>query len=122
MNAVDQDRGAATIWVLAVGLTLVGAGMVGVAIGTARIARHQAAVAADLGALAGAPRAVEGAPAACARAAAFVGDNGGRMVSCRLDGLDLILTVEVDVTPLRGMHRTTTATARAGPIRAVASS
>jgi secretion/DNA translocation related TadE-like protein len=113
-----RDRGAASILVLAVGLVLVAAGVAGAAVGAARVGRHVARTAADLGALAGAVRAIEGRDAACARAAQLVAANGGRTRSCRLDGLDVVLEVEVTVTPLPGLTRSATAVARAGPITA----
>jgi secretion/DNA translocation related TadE-like protein len=112
------DRGAATLWVLAVGLALVAAGAAGAAVGAARVARHEARAAADLGALAGAMRIVEGPEGACARAATLVARNGGRLAECTVDGLDVVVTVEVVVTPLPGLTRTARAKARAGPIRA----
>jgi len=110
-----RDRGSASLWVLAVGLVLVAAGAAGAAVGSARVARHEARVAADLGALAGAMRVIEGEPAACARAAELVVANHGRLASCRVDGLDLVVRVEVTVHPLRGAVRTASAAARAGP-------
>lgn len=99
-------------------MVLVAAGIGGAAVGAARVGRHAARTAADLGALAGAVRAIEGRDAACARAARLVAANGGRITSCRLDGLDLIVEVEVTVTPLPGLARSATAAARAGPITA----
>nr|BFE77179.1 hypothetical protein GCM10020092_104800 [Actinoplanes digitatis] len=83
-------------------------------------AEHVARTAADLGALAGAVRAVEGREAACGRAAQFVAANGGRLTSCHLQGLDIVIEVEVAVTPLPGLTRRATAAARAGPITAPA--
>jgi secretion/DNA translocation related TadE-like protein len=113
----DRDRGSASLWLLALGLVLVAAGIAGAAIGAARVARHEARVAADLGALAGAARTLDGPVAACGRASAFVSANGGRLTTCRVDGLDLQITVEVSVVPLRGLTRIAEATARAGPVR-----
>ena len=111
------DRGGATILLLAVGIAFVVFGTAGAAIGAARVARQQAGVAADLGALAGAGDAVLGAPAACEAAGAIVTDNGGRLVDCRLDGLDILVTAQVAATPLPGLTRVATARARAGPVR-----
>nr|WP_281278629.1 Rv3654c family TadE-like protein [Micromonospora pisi] len=113
-----RDRGSASLWLLAVGLTLVMAGMAGAAVGAARVAKHQARVAADFGALAGAARTLEGPAVACARAADLVSANGGRIVDCAVDGLDLQLVVELTAHPLPGLTRVARATARAGPIRA----
>jgi secretion/DNA translocation related TadE-like protein len=113
-----RDRGSASVWLLAVGLVLVAAGAGGGTIGAAHVASHRAQAAADLGALAGAARAIEGPAAACARAAQLVAANGARLVDCRLDGLDLTVTVEVTAAALAGIGRAATATARAGPVRA----
>ncbi|WP_422753696.1 Rv3654c family TadE-like protein [Micromonospora sp. WMMD708] len=111
------DRGGATVLLLAIGLVFVLVGLFGAAIGAARLARHQARVAADFGALAGAGAAQQGAGAACATVDEFVRANAARLVTCRSDGLDVLVTVEVAVTPLPGLRRYATATARAGPVR-----
>lgn len=117
VTASDRDRGGASVCLLAVGLVFVLVGMFGAAVGAAATARQQAAVAADLGALAGAGRAPADAGAACSAAAEIAGRNGGRMLDCRLDGLDLVITTEVGVALLPGLTRVATATARAGPLR-----
>ena len=81
------------------------------------VARHQAAAAADLGALAGARHAFSGEAAACSYAAELVGANHARLTACVLEGLDLVVTVEVDAGgPVRGLG-TARAVARAGPVR-----
>jgi secretion/DNA translocation related TadE-like protein len=116
----NGDRGAASIFVLAVGLVLVAAGLGGAAVGAARVGRHEARTAADLGALAGASRAIEGSAAACARAAQLVAANGARMTACRVEGLEIIVAAEVLVTPVPGLTRHATAAARAGPVTAPA--
>ena len=113
-----DDRGAASILVLAVGLVLVGAGLAGAAIGSARVARHAARNAADLGALAGATQAIFGSEVACARAARFVAANGGRMTACTVTGLEIFVRVEMTVRPLPGLIRHAAASARAGPVQA----
>jgi secretion/DNA translocation related TadE-like protein len=115
-----RDRGSASLWLLAVGLILVAGALAAAAIGAARVTRHRAQVAADLGALAGAARVLEGRDVACARAAAYVARNGGRLRSCLVDGLDVQIAVEVPAPALPGLHgpgRTATASARAGPVR-----
>ncbi|MFC4020981.1 Rv3654c family TadE-like protein [Micromonospora sp. GCM10011542] len=112
----DAERGGATVCLLAVGLVFVLVGLFGAAVAAAGEARQRAAVAADLGALAGAGAAIEGAATACATAADIAGRNGGRLVGCRLDGLDVLVTVEVTVTPLPGLTRLAASTARAGPV------
>ena len=68
--------------------------------------------AADLGALAGAALVLQGGPAACDRAADLVAADGGRLAGCRVDGLDLIVTAQVEVAGLG----TARASARAGPV------
>jgi secretion/DNA translocation related TadE-like protein len=113
-----EDRGAATIFVLAVGLVLVASGIAGAAVGSARIGRHRAQAAADLGALAGAAQAIEGTEAACGRAARFVAANSGRVTSCEVHGLEIVIRTEVTITPLPGLTRRVEAAARAGPVYA----
>lgn len=111
------DRGGATVLLLAVGVAFVVFGVAGAAVGAARVARQQAGVAADLGALAGAAGAALGVTTACESARVIVTANGGRLVTCRLDGLDLLVTVEVTATVLPGLVRAATGRARAGPLR-----
>ena len=115
-----RDRGAATIFVLAVGLVLVAGGIAGAAAGSARIGRHRAQAAADLGALAGAVRAIEGSAAACGQAARFVNANSGRVTACEVRGLEIVVHAEVVITPLPGLTRHAQAAARAGPVYAIA--
>lgn len=117
---VDRERGSASLWLLAVGLVLVAAGLAGAAVGAARVARHEAHVAADFGALAGAARILDGPQAACAQAATIVLANEGRLATCTVDGLDVIVTAEVTVEPLPGLTRVARVSARAGPVRALA--
>ncbi|SDZ35561.1 helicase/secretion neighborhood TadE-like protein [Micromonospora pattaloongensis] len=110
------DRGAASLWLLAVGLVVVAVGVAGAAVGAARVARHEARVAADLGALAGAALAVEGEQVACDRAAQIVAANGGQVAECAVEELDVVLTVSVTVEPMPGLPRVATSSARAGPV------
>jgi secretion/DNA translocation related TadE-like protein len=88
-------------------------------VGAARVARHRAQVAADLGALAAAARAIDGPEVACARAARIVTANRGRMTSCVLEGLEVIVRVDVAVRPLPGHARMASAAARAGPVQEI---
>jgi secretion/DNA translocation related TadE-like protein len=119
MKGEERDRGAASIFVLAVGLALVVAGLGGASVGTARVGRHQAQNAADLAALAGAADAIYGEGMACARARRFAAANGGRMTSCTVDGLEVVVWAEVEVRPMPGLVRTAAEGARAGPIYSV---
>ncbi len=109
------DRGGATIWLLASGLlvVLLGAAMAGV--GAAVVARHRAQAAADLGALAGALHGLAGEGEACDRAASIVAANGARIVTCRLDGLDVSVTAAVSPAGYAALAGTAQASARAGP-------
>jgi secretion/DNA translocation related TadE-like protein len=102
------------------GLVLVAAGVGGAAVGSARVGRHRAQVAADLGALAGAVRAIEGQDVACAAAARYVLANGGRMSSCVVDGLEIVVHVEVPLAFPPSPERYGRAAARAGPVYALA--
>ncbi|MEV5208229.1 Rv3654c family TadE-like protein [Micromonospora sp. NPDC053740] len=117
MPGPDNERGGATVILLAVGLVFVLMGTFGAAVAGAAMAAQRAAVAADLGALAGAAKALDGEAAACASAVDIAVRNGARLVGCRLDGLDLLVTTEVTVTPLPGLTRVAASTARAGPVR-----
>lgn len=118
MRPARADRGAASLWLLAVGLVLLSAALVATMVGTAHVARHRAQAAADLGALAGAVRVIEGEQIACARAGQLVAANGARLVDCRLDGIDLTVRVQLTPAPALRLPGPATATARAGPIRA----
>lgn len=108
---MNRERGAASLWALAVGLVLVLFAGALSAVGTAVAARHRAQTAADLAALAGAARALEGASVACGRAGEYAALNGAGLAACRLDGFDLIITVTV-ATRTGPAY----ASARAGPI------
>lgn len=119
LKRARDDRGAASIFVLALGLLMVAAGVAGSAVGNTRVARHRAHNAADLGALAGAMHAVYGERDACARAARFVAANRGRLTGCTVTGLEIVVRAEVDVRPLPGLLRRAEAVARAGPVYAV---
>jgi secretion/DNA translocation related TadE-like protein len=116
INGHERDRGAASIFVLAVGLVLVAAGFAAASVGSARVGRHQAHSAADLGALAGAPEAIFGQPAACTQAERFVNANGGEMTLCSVDGLEIVVHAQVEVRPMPGLTRHAEAAARAGPV------
>ncbi|MET8229645.1 Rv3654c family TadE-like protein [Micromonospora sp. NPDC005298] len=114
---MEAERGGASVLLLAIGLVFVLFGTFGAAVAATGMARQRAALAADLGALAGAAQALDGDVRACASAGDIAGRNGGRLIDCRLDGLDVLVTVEVTFTPLPGMSRVTASAARAGPLR-----
>ncbi|HOW95814.1 Rv3654c family TadE-like protein [Mycolicibacterium fallax] len=85
-------------------------------LGAAVVARHRAQSAADLAALAAAAALPAGADAACRRARRVAA--GAVVTDCRVEGLDLVVVVEVGV-PVRlpGLAPATArAAARAGPV------
>jgi secretion/DNA translocation related TadE-like protein len=113
---VTGERGSASLWVLGVGLAvLLFAGAVAAA-GSVLVARHRAQAAADLGALAGAVRAGEGPDAACARARQIIEANGASLVECQVDGLDVVVGVEVAPAGVGRAIGPARARARAGPV------
>lgn len=112
-----DDRGAASVFVLAAGLVVVLLGMASAVVGAARVARHQAGGAADFGALAGARHTIEGQSAACAVADRYVRANGARMTGCVVTGLEIVVRVSV---PFTGFPGGAEAAARAGPVSSVA--
>jgi secretion/DNA translocation related TadE-like protein len=109
------DEGSATVWVVLAGLVLVIIGTAFALVGAATVARHRAQAAADLAALGAALLAWDGEATVCARAAELSAANGARLVACRLDGLDVIVTVEVAPEVLAGVGAAQ-ASARAGPV------
>jgi secretion/DNA translocation related TadE-like protein len=112
---VRSDRGSASLLVLGVALAvLIVLGSVAQA-GGLLVARHRAESAADLGALAGARRAVDGSGDACGEAGRIVRANGARLVACRLEGFDVVVTAAVDGPAGWGSAE---GSARAGPERA----
>lgn len=102
--------GAALIAVLLA--IAVAAGVVGAAI----IGRHRAQAAADLAALAGAAAVPAGAGAACARAGGVARAMRTEPTGCRLDDLDLLVTVEIAVQLGRWTLGSARGAARAGPV------
>ncbi|WP_307787845.1 Rv3654c family TadE-like protein [Mycolicibacterium sp. S2-37] len=113
---MSDDRGAATL--AAVGVIVVLVAVTGglAVVGSAVLARHRAQAAADLSALAAAGRLASGVENACAHAASVAAAMGVAVARCQLDGLDVVVTVDVpvgfgvwDLGPAR-------AAARAGPV------
>lgn len=111
-----DDRGSATVWVLALCGVLVSLGAAGVLVGGAVTGRHRAEAAADLAALAAAGRAVSGVADPCAAAGSVASADGAVLESCTvLPGgvVEVRVTVGVMLGPLG--RRQATARARAGP-------
>ena len=110
-----EDRGSASLWLLGVALAVLLLAVTVAMAGGLLVARHRAQSAADLGALAGAVRAVQGPGVACPAAERIVRANGGQLVACEVDGLDVVITVRVNGPAGWG---SVDASARAGPARA----
>jgi len=87
----------------------------GTVVGSVVIARHRAQAAADLAALAAAGRVASGNQTACASASSVSTAMGATMTACTLDGLDVVVSVEVPVVLGRWGVHTARAAARAGP-------
>ncbi|MGC9668198.1 Rv3654c family TadE-like protein [Planosporangium sp. 12N6] len=121
MRASGSERGSASLWVLGVGLAVLTFAGAVAAVGSVLVADHRAEAAADLGALAGAARAGEGRSAACDRAGQVAAANGARLMECRLDGLDVVVDVEVEPAGVGRPVGPGRARARAGPIRSPSS-
>lgn len=79
---LQEERGSATVWVLALSGLLAVLGATVVLVGAAVVARHRATAAADLAALAGAGRAAMGAPDACDVARRIAVANDGVLDDC----------------------------------------
>ena len=94
---------------VAVLLCVTGAGAY---LGSVVVASHRAQAAADLAALAAAARLPSGAVTACARATAVAREMRVDDAECGVDGLDVVVTVQVAVA-FAGAAR---AAARAGPV------
>lgn len=112
-----EERGSATVWVVALSGVLAAIGVAAVLVGVAVIGRHRAAAAADLAALAAAERAVRGDPAACAVAEQVAGANGARLAACTVGGgavVEVAVAVPVRLGPLGVLDAG--ARARAGPV------
>lgn len=108
------DAGSATVWIIVTGLVFVVVASLVALVGAATLARHRARSAADLAAFGAALRSWDGEEVACAKAAEISERNHARLVECRLEGLDAIVTVEVSVG-VPGA-RSARASARAGPV------
>ena len=88
----------------------------GVYLGSAVVARHRAQAAADLAALAAAARLPSGAVAACVRATAVARAMRVDDAQCRVDDLDVIVTVSITVRLGAAFRGAARAAARAGPV------
>lgn len=109
------ERGAATLLAVACAglLLLVGCALAVVA---AILTAHRTAQsAADLAALAAAAEVADGGDP-CATAAAIAADNGAALVGCAVQGLEVVVEVEVAGPRWLGQTGDLLARARAGPV------
>jgi secretion/DNA translocation related TadE-like protein len=114
-----SDRGAATVWLVAVMAVVCVIGVAVCEVAAARVARHRAQSAADLAALAGAQRALGVTREACDHARLVAHANGAVLESCSLTGAVVEVTTSVPVplvAALAGGPWKATAMARAGPV------
>lgn len=85
-------------------------------VGSAVIARHRAQASADLAALGAAARLTDGTEQACARASAMARTMRTSVTQCTVDGLDVVVTVDAQVSLGRMGVGSARAAARAGPV------
>ncbi|HEX7322398.1 MAG TPA: Rv3654c family TadE-like protein [Mycobacterium sp.] len=110
-----DDRGTATVAAVAMVAALLAVTSAAVCLGSAVVARHRAQAAADLAALAAATWLPSGAGTACQRAATVVRRMAAECAGCRVDGLDVVVTVEIPVVLAGWGAGPARAVARAGP-------
>lgn len=115
MNPSDERGAASVLGVAVLGVLLTTTLAVG-QFGAATVARHRAQAAADLGALAAAVQLTGGHDAACAAAEAVIAAMRARSGGCSVQGLDVVISVEVPVTLGRWGTGLAAADARAGPV------
>lgn len=114
---VRDERGSATVWLLALSGLLAVLGAAVVLVGAAVVARHRATTAADLAALAGAGRAVTGDPDPCAAVLTVAEANVAVVDGCTVQlGAVVVVHLHVGVRlgPIGTVHAG--ARARAGPV------
>lgn len=109
-----EERGAATVYAVVIGLVVMMSCVVAVQIATLARLQHTVTAAADLAALAASQSAVSGGEG-CATARAIARRNHAQVASCRMDAA--VATVQVAGTSPRIWGRTWTIkrAARAGP-------
>jgi len=113
------DQGSVTIYACVGVMVLLLVTGLAVQVGGAVLARQRAETGADLAALAGAAQLLRGAEFACATASAVAQANRGQLISCRPDGLDLLVEVTTDAAGGVMLGGSATGRARAGPAAAV---
>lgn len=112
----SRERGAATVFVLAVAAMVLAAGAVGSAVAGVVLLRHGAARAADAAALGAAMRVAAGRDAACARAAEVAGANGAGLLACAVHDAVVTVTVRSTASGWWAWLPAVRLDARAGPV------
>lgn len=92
-----DERGSGTVLVLIAIMVLVATAVAGVVLGNAYVARHRATAAADLAALAAAAQ-VLGPEKPCAVAEDIAAQNQTRLVDCVVQGSEVEVQVEAQIT------------------------
>ncbi|MFD5461498.1 Rv3654c family TadE-like protein [Kitasatospora sp. NPDC127059] len=118
------DTGSATVWLLALAMLGTAVFAATIAVGAVVAARHRAESAADLAALAAADRLLLDPDGGCGRAVGIAAAQGAGLVSCAVDrsadAVEVVAEVEVGGLPWRLPFGPARASARAGPVRAPA--
>ena len=110
-----RERGSATLVAVAMMAVVMSIALGGTVLGSAVIARHRAQASADLAALAAAGRLASGVQEACSWASSVAGAMHSVVAKCRVEGLDVIVGVDVPVALGRWGLGSARAAARAGP-------
>jgi len=115
VTVLEGDRGVATVWAAVVIAVLAGMAVFGLHLSEALVARHHAESAADLAALAGAGELLPGEQVACSQARRVTDRMRVDLVSCRIQGWDVLVEVTAQPPGWLGHLGAATAQARAGP-------
>lgn len=114
MSHRRSDRGIATVWGLGWLVVCLTIGWICLLASAVVASQHHLDAAADLASLDGAARLQSGADG-CAAAQHSAHSNGVRVTACRLDGEDIVVTVEDTVALPFDLDGRLVSTARAGP-------
>mgnify|MGYP002629079296 CR=1 FL=1 len=112
---VLSERGSASLVAATIVAALAAVTVGGAHVGAAIIARHRAQASADLASLAAAAYVPAGRGIACEQASVLARAMGTSAVTCEVDGLDVVVTVEASMTLGAALMGPARAAARAGP-------
>ncbi|GAA1515182.1 Rv3654c family TadE-like protein [Nocardioides humi] len=119
MSRIAADRGAATVLAVALAGVLLLVGAATGLVGALLVAHRRAQAAADLSALAAATslagRVAHPGRDPCTEATDVAAANGAALVSCRIDGREVVVEVRVTGPRWLGQDQDLVAAARAGP-------